>query len=97
MQIDLYSHQMKRIHLIVFALVLILGQWSSLEHAYHEHNSNEVCDYCLSIKPLDNAATNSAQAFVSNQISHNQDELTSGFIPSNLIRHFSVRAPPLYS
>jgi len=87
---------MKQLHLIFLTLFLLLGQWSSLEHDYHDHESGEICDYCLNAQPLDHAVTNSVELGISNEPTHQQDELAQEFISKSNIRYYSVRAPPRF-
>lgn len=38
-----------RRHLItLLAVITLLSQWGLLEHGYHEHEPDEVCELCLS-------------------------------------------------
>lgn len=87
---------MKRLNLIVLTLFLILGQWSSLEHAFHEHQASEVCDYCLSKKPLEHLAVNSIQTFFPTSIPQWQDELTPQVYLNEKVSYFAARAPPRF-
>jgi len=87
---------MKRLHFIFITLFLILGQWSSLEHVYHDHTAGEVCDYCLSIKPLEHIAVNSIQPNISKNIPQWQGVLTTQFMMKSSISYFAIRAPPRF-
>ena len=66
----------------------------TLDHAYSEHQSGEVCDYCLSVPSLDHAITSSVQTDFSNNASQQHNELTQEPLPANAIRFYAARAPP---
>jgi len=85
---------MKRLPLIVFTLILLLGQWGSLDHAYHEHNSGENCDYCISAKSLDNAINTSLNIVFSQSCHQCFSEPNHKSITLIDLRYYAVRAPP---
>ena len=87
---------MKRLNLIVLTLFLILGQWSSLEHTFHEHQASEVCDHCLSKKPLEHFTVNSIQTFFPTNIPQWQDELMPQVSLNEKVSYFAARAPPRF-
>lgn len=87
---------MKRLHLIIIMVTLLLSQWGMIDHAFHEHNAGEVCDYCITAKAVDDAVTSSEKIVVSDKQNQNPDVLLQA---SNFktTRHFySVRAPPQF-
>ena len=88
--------KMTRLHILVITLFLILGQWSSFEHAFHDHQASEVCDFCLNKKPLEQLATNSIQTFI--PLSHSQwyVQLTPRLVSNKTVSYFSARAPPRF-
>ncbi len=87
---------MTRLHILVITLFLILGQWSSFEHAFHDHQASEVCDFCLNKKPLEQLATNSIQTFNPISLSQWYDQLTPRLAFNNKLSYFSARAPPRF-
>jgi len=89
---------MKRLHLIILALFLLLGQLSGFDHFSHDHDheSGEVCDYCLSAQSLDHAVTVSSSLLVADHKPHWQSESVKSFIANNSIRFYAVRAPPRF-
>jgi len=87
---------MKRLNLIFLSLFLMLGQWGSLDHVYHEHESVDVCEFCLSSQSLEHALTTSVSSIVVLEQPYrkvNQARLL--FVKDN-IHYFSVRAPPRF-
>jgi len=87
---------MKSLSLILLTLFLALGQWASIDHAYHDHQENEACEYCLSIKPLEHAAAGSSYPYLSSNYSQWYFELaiTTDVIGST--SYFAARAPPRF-
>lgn len=87
---------MKRLFLTLLALFIILSQQGSLEHAYHDHEAGEVCDYCLSSKSLDHIAVSSIQPIVHTYGLQWQNEFALQVIHKSHISYFAVRAPPRF-
>lgn len=87
---------MNRLHLTIFALLLLLGQWGSFDHAYHEHDSGEACDYCLSAQALDHAITPAIQFVFTPSFEEFQPHLTKQNLSSNTVRYYAARAPPRF-
>ena len=85
---------MKRLNLIILTVTLLLSQMGTLDHAYSEHQSGEVCDYCLSVPSLDHAITSSVETDFSNKASQQHNELIQESLPANAIRFYAARAPP---
>lgn len=90
----LYSVQMKRLHFILLTVTLLLSQWGSIDHVYHAHKSGEVCDYCISVQPLDHAVNHVTHSIVVVKESTVQQELLHASIAQRFTRHYAVRAPP---
>ena len=87
---------MKQLYLITLTLFLLLGQWSSLDHVYHDHESDTTCDYCLSTQPLNYAVPSFNLPEVSEKDPQLQDKLTKKSIIISNISYYSVRAPPRF-
>jgi hypothetical protein len=87
---------MKRLHYIFLIFFLVLGQWGSLDHAYHDHETSEVCDYCLSAQPLDHAVTTFTQPVISTGDPQWHDESAIELITKYTIHHYAARAPPRF-
>lgn len=88
---------MKKLLIISLALIsLTLGQWGSLEHAFHKHAPGEQCDICLSAKSLDHGLITLPALVVSTntQAEHNTTVLYQ--VTGNSLRHYSARAPPRF-
>jgi len=87
---------MKQLYLITLTLFLLLGQWSSLDHVYHDHESGMACDYCLSAQPLDHVVPSFSLPEVSEKGSQWPGGLAQKSIIINNISYYSVRAPPRF-
>ncbi len=85
---------MKRLNLIILTVTLLLSQMGMLDHAYSEHDSREVCDYCVSAPSLDHAITSSVQTDFSNNASQQHNELAQESLSVNTLRFYAARAPP---
>lgn len=85
---------MKLFNLIILTLTLLLSQMGTLDHAYSEHHSDEVCDYCISVPSLDNALTNSTQTHFSINASQQHVVLAQAVHSTPPLRFYAARAPP---
>ena len=85
---------MNRLNFIILAVTLLLSQLGSLEHAYSEHKTGEVCDYCVSTPSLDHAISGSISFHFANNTSQQSNELTQESFSANAIRFYATRAPP---
>lgn len=85
---------MKKLHLIILTLSLLLSQWGAIDHVYHDHTAGEVCDYCVTSKSLDHAVNGSIQvASISNQMQE-PEILLQAPVQKSVTRYYAVRAPP---
>jgi len=87
---------MNRLHLTIFALILLLGQWGNIDHAYHEHDSGEVCDFCLSAQALDHAITPAIQCVFAPSFHQTLSQQVQGYVSANGARYYAARAPPRF-
>ena len=87
---------MNRLHITIFALILLLGQWGSFDHAYHQHDSGEACDYCLSAQALDHAITPAMPFVFAPSFQQFQPEPIWKHISNSSVRYYAVRAPPRF-
>lgn len=87
---------MKPIHLI-FLVLFLLGQWVCIEHDYHEHAGDEVCETCISLKNLKDFDSSSCRVVVSSVFHSYNIEPAIRSIDVPLARLFAVRAPPVFS
>ena len=85
---------MNRLHFIILTVTLLLSQLGSLDHAYSEHQSGEVCDYCVSVPSLDHAILGYVQTDFSNKASQQHNEPTQESLSENAFRFYAARAPP---
>lgn len=85
---------MNRLNFIILAVTLLLSQLGSVEHAYSEHKTGEVCDYCVSAPSLDHAISGSSSFNFSNNTSQQYSELTQTSLATKAIRFYAARAPP---
>lgn len=89
---------MKKLLIISLALIsLTLGQWGSLEHAFHSHAPGEQCDYCLSAKSLDHGLITTPVIPLSGNSVSTQAAGPLLTLAHRSYRYYSVRAPPLVS
>ena len=87
---------MKSLHIIVLAFTLLLSQWGTIDHVYHEHTAGEVCDFCISAKSFDHAVTSSSQYLALIKQVQSPEILAQASTSKTVIRHYSVRAPPRF-
>jgi len=85
---------MKRSLLIILAVFVLLGQTGSLEHAYHDHETGESCDYCVHSKSLDHTVTASILSTVQPSALHWHAELPLPISHKTQVASYAVRAPP---
>ena len=85
---------MKRLHLIILTLTLLLSQWGVIDHVYHEHVAGDVCDYCVSAKSFDHAVTSSFQTTALIFQTQRAEVLVQASTPKSVSRYYAVRAPP---
>jgi len=85
---------MKRLNQIILAATLLLSQMGMLDHVYTEHQSGELCDYCISAPSLDHAITSLVQTDFSNNVSQQHNEPTQESLFAKAIRFYAARAPP---
>lgn len=87
---------MKRLHIITLAITLLLSQWGTIDHVYHEHTAGEVCDFCISAKSFDHAVTSSSQGIALIKQVQTPEILAQASTSKTVIRHYAVRAPPRF-
>ena len=85
---------MKRLYIITFAITLLLSQWGTIDHVYHEHTAGEVCDYCLSAPSLDNALSYNHNIDFSKNTVQSHNEITLELLITSTVRIYAARAPP---
>ena len=85
---------MKRLHFIILTAILLLSQWGSIDHVYHEHIAGEVCDYCIAAQPTDNAVSNSFQTIPLVKQIQKTVVLVQELSTKSVTRYYAVRAPP---
>ena len=85
---------MKRLHFAIIMITLLLSQWGVIDHAFHEHEAGEVCDYCISAKPFDDAVTSSDVIVVPNKQTQTPAVLLKTAHSKTRNHFYSVRAPP---
>ena len=87
---------MNRLYMPVFVLLILLAQWGSLNHAYHVHESGDVCDYCLSAQALDHVITSTIQFVFASSFQQFQSEQMREDASIQSVRYYAVRAPPRF-
>lgn len=85
---------MKRLHYIIFTAILLLSQWGSTDHVYHEHVAGEACDYCINAQPLDNVVSSSYQSAPLIKQTQKPFVLVQESTSKSITRYYAVRAPP---
>ncbi len=85
---------MKRLFLIILTIFILHSQWSSIEHAFHDHAAGDVCVTCLSTQSLDDALFTSFQPVSLGKKTCRQERLNLELISTKRIRNYTVRAPP---
>lgn len=85
---------MNRLHLIILTVTLLLGQWGSIDHVYHDHAASEVCDFCISAKSFDHAVASSFQATTLTKQTQQAETLLQASTSQGVIHYYAVRAPP---
>lgn len=87
---------MKRLHYIILTITLLLSQWGTIDHVYHDHIAGEVCDYCVSAKSFDHAVTHTSVTAVVSKQTLQPEVLAQASITKSTTRHYAVRAPPRF-
>lgn len=85
---------MKALNVTIFAVLLLLGQWGSLDHVYHEHDSSEVCDYCIQKQGSDQAVEEGIQPVIAAFNHCDPSGQYSNTFSNRNIRGYEARAPP---
>ena len=87
---------MNRLHITIFALILLLSQWGNIDHVYHLHDSAAACDYCLSAHVLDHAIVPTASIVFTPSFHQLRLESAGLTVSRNNFRYYPVRAPPRF-
>lgn len=87
---------MKKLHLIILTVTLLLSQWGSIDHLYHAHKAGEVCDYCISAQPLEHAVSGTAQSVVVVKEKPVLPEQSQTSSATTYTRYYAARAPPRF-
>ena len=87
---------MKRLHLIILTVTLLLSQWGSIDHVYTHHTAGEVCDYCVSAKSFDHAVISSFQVTHVSKQNQTPVVLAQASIEKIASRYYATRAPPRF-
>ena len=85
---------MKRLYIITLAITLLLSQWGSIDHVYHEHTASEACDYCLSAKSFEDAVEGSSLNIALIKQVQRPEILAQASISRSTNRYYAARAPP---
>jgi len=88
---------MKQLYIITLALVILLSQLGSIEHAYHEHDSGEACEYCLSAHSFDAAILTAEFTTPVYPLSFHINQPTLSLFTESRFNHYSARAPPSFA
>lgn len=85
---------MKRLYIITLAITLLLSQWGSIDHVYHEHTAGEVCDFCLTAKSFEDAVEGSSLNIALIKQVQRAEILVQASVSKSTTRYYAVRAPP---
>ena len=77
----------------LLVMLLLLSQWGWVEHGYHEHEENEVCEVCLSASGHA-AATSSSSQLPPIQGSEVLPPVVESVLATATPRFYATRAPP---
>jgi len=88
---------MKSLYIITLTLAILLSQLGSLEHAYHEHDSGEACEYCLSAHPFDTAILSAEFITPAYPLSFHLNQAKLSLFTESRFNHYSARAPPSFT
>lgn len=88
---------MKPLYTITLALVILLSQLSSIEHAYHDHDTGEACEYCLSAQALDAAVLTPELKTPVHSLSFQLKQLKLSNFTESCFTYYAARAPPSYT
>lgn len=88
---------MKKLNFLIFAALLLFSQMGMLDHAYSEHHSGEVCDYCISTPSLDNALTSSTHINFSLNASQQHVVLAQTIETSDSFRFYYCTRTPSFN
>ena len=87
---------MKRLLLTFIAVFILLGQQGSFDHAFHDHEAGEICDFCLHSKALDHFAENAIPTIAHTYHLQQQVEIALAIFYKNHTNYFTARAPPRF-
>lgn len=85
---------MRNYLLTLLAVITLLSQWGVVEHAYHDHDSGEVCVVCLTASNHDHAITPSLPALPTMASFTIGEQLPQQVAARRTVRHYASRAPP---
>jgi hypothetical protein len=86
---------MHRTLITLLAVITLLSQWGWVEHAYHEHHANEVCEVCVSASGHVAVMPTIVQAAVCHHSDFAVPAITATLI-SETPRYYATRAPPRF-
>ena len=91
-----YKTAMKRFFRTFLVLSLLVGQLALIDHVYDEHDSEQLCEVCLTLNQHGNAVLSSLPGV---PVQPQQQVVVTDIQQANLaspITHFSARAPPIF-
>ena len=87
---------MPRLFKSLLAVLLLVGQFHLVAHAYEEHTDEQPCDVCITLKQQEQATESSPPSLFiqsSYQLVANKNLVARS---NQHLTYFSVRAPPSY-
>jgi len=74
--------------------VFLISQWGSIDHAHHQHDSGEVCDYCIGSKNLEHMTGDSHTRNLPVILYSHLDSFPADNYQPAFIANYNGRAPP---
>lgn len=87
---------MRHYLLTLLAVITLLSQWGWVEHAYHDHDHNEVCEVCLNASTHDHALTTSLPSPHAEASFAISEQLSTQLLAQRPVRYYASRAPPYF-
>ena len=81
---------------LLLAITFLVGQLGLVAHVYEEHDDEQLCEICITLKQQDHALASTAPTLQLQSSYELQTEKQPQGVLTFNIRPFSVRAPPIF-
>ena len=88
---------MRRYILILLTVLTLFTQWGWLEHAYHDHDVDDSCEFCLFGHAYDQSITPNSLSLPTEPFRYGIAADRQEELPAQTTNHYTIRAPPLLS